>query len=305
MVPACTERCAGKRNLLSRDWHTPEGTKMTRCVSPHDEPGRHDVALSYLPLNGHDHIYERFAPQDANATLDTARGMREFIVGTGGSDHTSVTTIAANSEVRNTNTFGVMKLTLHPTGYDWQFVPEAGKTFTDSGSTSCHGSSPAPTATPTRTATAAATATATLVPPTNTPTPTYTPTPTLVTPTYTPTPTAAGGSVSNVTKYYYFASLRVAMRTSAGVTYLFGDHLGSTSAAIDPNGQLTKQGYYAFGGGRYNIGALPTDYTFTGQKSDASDGLMFYGARYYDATIGRFISPDYFVTSFEPQHLNR
>ena len=100
-------------------------------------------------LNGHDHIYERFAPQTSTGTLDTARGIREFIVGTGGSNHTSLASIAANSLVRNTDTFGILKLTLHSTSYDWQFVPEPGKTFTDSGSASCFGSGqPGITATP-------------------------------------------------------------------------------------------------------------------------------------------------------------
>ncbi|MDT5052152.1 MAG: hypothetical protein QOF66_518, partial [Mycobacterium sp.] len=91
-----------------------------------------------LVLEGHDHTYERFAPQNALAGLDTARGLRSFIVGTGGANHTSFTTVAANSEVRNSSTYGVLKLTLHATSYAWQFVPEAGKTFTDSGSASCH-----------------------------------------------------------------------------------------------------------------------------------------------------------------------
>ena len=92
-----------------------------------------------LVLEGHDHTYERFAPQNATAGLDTARGLRSFIVGTGGANHTSFTTVAANSEVRDASTFGILAVTLHPTSYDWQFIPEAGKTFTDSGSTSCHG----------------------------------------------------------------------------------------------------------------------------------------------------------------------
>jgi hypothetical protein len=75
-----------------------------------------------------------------NGTLDIARGIRSFIVGTGGNNHTSLASIAANSELRNTDTFGVLKLTLHPASYDWQFVPEAGKMFTDSGSAQCFGS---------------------------------------------------------------------------------------------------------------------------------------------------------------------
>jgi len=104
-----------------------------------------------LILNGHDHIYERFAPQDPTGAADPARGMRELIVGTGGSDHTSVVQIFPNSEVRNVDTYGILKLTLHATSYDWQFVPEAGKTFTDSGTGACHGNSPdtTPPSTPT------------------------------------------------------------------------------------------------------------------------------------------------------------
>jgi hypothetical protein len=60
-------------------------------------------------------------------------------VGTGGANHTTIIRTAANSEITDVTTFGVLKLTLHPTSYDWQFVPEAGGTFTDSGSGNCHG----------------------------------------------------------------------------------------------------------------------------------------------------------------------
>ena len=92
-----------------------------------------------LILSAHDHIYERFAPQTPTGVVDTVRGIREFIVGTGGANHTSLSSTAAHSEVRNASTYGVLKLTLHPTSYDWQFVPEAGQPFTDSGTTACHG----------------------------------------------------------------------------------------------------------------------------------------------------------------------
>ncbi len=89
-------------------------------------------------LAGHDHNYERFAPQDAVGTADSARGIREFVVGTGGKNHYPIGEPIANSEVRNDDTFGVLKLTLHPISYDWQFIPEAGKLFSDSGSSTCH-----------------------------------------------------------------------------------------------------------------------------------------------------------------------
>lgn len=91
-------------------------------------------------LSGHDHDYERFAPQDPNGTLDLLRGVREFIVGTGGKNHTHLGTSGriANSEVFDDTSFGVIKLTLHPTSYDWVFIPIPGNSFTDSGTQQCH-----------------------------------------------------------------------------------------------------------------------------------------------------------------------
>jgi hypothetical protein len=88
-------------------------------------------------LAGHEHNYERFAPQDPEGVADPARGIREFVVGMGGRSHYAFGTPIANSEVRNADTYGVLKLTLHPTSYTWEFIPEAGKTFTDSGTASC------------------------------------------------------------------------------------------------------------------------------------------------------------------------
>jgi hypothetical protein len=93
-------------------------------------------------VNGHDHVYERFAPQDPTGSADSQNGIREFVVGTGGRGLTSFTTVEPNSEVREAGTFGVLKLTLQPTGYDWEFVPVAGSTFTDSGSAACVGPAP-------------------------------------------------------------------------------------------------------------------------------------------------------------------
>jgi hypothetical protein len=89
-------------------------------------------------LNGHEHVYERFAPQTPAAVADPTAGIRQFTVGTGGASHYTFGTIQPNSEVRNGTTYGVLKLTLHATSYDWQFVPVAGGTFTDSGTGSCH-----------------------------------------------------------------------------------------------------------------------------------------------------------------------
>jgi acid phosphatase type 7 len=89
-------------------------------------------------VSGHDHIYERFAPMTANGRVDEASGMREFVVGTGGMSHYSIARNAPNSQVRNNTTFGVIKLTLHQTGYDWNFVPVRRARFSDAGSGRCH-----------------------------------------------------------------------------------------------------------------------------------------------------------------------
>ena len=90
-------------------------------------------------LVAHDHIYERFAPSTPSQKVDAANGVQQFIVGTGGRDFSGLGPIEPNAEVRDNDTFGVLKLTLHPNSYDWQFMPIGGQGFTDSGSRACHG----------------------------------------------------------------------------------------------------------------------------------------------------------------------
>jgi hypothetical protein len=97
-------------------------------------------AQAELVLSGHSHDYERFAPLDRNGDVDGAGGIRQFVVGTGGAFFTGgLGSLAPHSEVAQNDTFGVLKLTLHPSSYDWQFVPDASGTFTDSGSQPCYG----------------------------------------------------------------------------------------------------------------------------------------------------------------------
>ncbi len=84
-------------------------------------------------------MYERFALQNPQGAADPSRGIREFVVGTGGASSHAFATPASTSQVRSTGTAGVLKLTLHTASYDWQFVPVAGKTFTDSGTQATHG----------------------------------------------------------------------------------------------------------------------------------------------------------------------
>ena len=88
-------------------------------------------------LNGHEHHYERFAEMNANGA-SVSPGLREIVVGTGGRDLYEFGSVLPASEVRNDSTFGVLKVTLRANGYDWEFIPVAGSTFTDSGSTDCH-----------------------------------------------------------------------------------------------------------------------------------------------------------------------
>ena len=92
-------------------------------------------------LNGHDHDYERFARQDPWGRADTPYGIREFVVGTGGTELRGRATTAANSQAFS-STFGVLQLTLHKGSYDWAFQPIAGSSFRDSGTTATHGAPP-------------------------------------------------------------------------------------------------------------------------------------------------------------------
>ena len=89
-----------------------------------------------IVIAGHDHIYERFAPQDAEGRADP-KGVRQFVAGTGGAKLYDIGPVRPNSEARNAADHGVLKLTLHPLSYDWQFVPVAGGKFRDRGSGQC------------------------------------------------------------------------------------------------------------------------------------------------------------------------
>jgi len=96
-----------------------------------------DAAGADVVLNGHEHDYERFAPQHIDGKA-AANGIREFVVGTGGRVRHPFSTVRANSQVRDNSSWGVLKLTLHPSGYNWRFEPAAGGTLHDAGSASCH-----------------------------------------------------------------------------------------------------------------------------------------------------------------------
>ncbi len=88
-------------------------------------------------LNGHEHLFERFAPMNANGQKSKT-GTTEIIVGTGGISLYPFASPQANSLARNNSTYGVLQLELGASGYKWKFIPEPGKTFSDSGSEPCH-----------------------------------------------------------------------------------------------------------------------------------------------------------------------
>ena len=91
-----------------------------------------------LVVNGHDHDYERFAPVDPAGNPDPDRGIRQIVAGTGGAELRPFEEEDPNSEVRDASTSGVLRLDLRPGGYDWEFIPVAGGSFTDQGSGTCH-----------------------------------------------------------------------------------------------------------------------------------------------------------------------
>jgi Calcineurin-like phosphoesterase len=92
-----------------------------------------------IVVNGHEHNYERFAPQTPAGEANADKGIRQFVVGTGGESHyREGDALIANSEAADDETYGVLKLTLHASGYDWEFLPEADGNFRDAGGGTCH-----------------------------------------------------------------------------------------------------------------------------------------------------------------------
>jgi acid phosphatase type 7 len=115
------------------------GLLKTHAIHPELEEFWRDLYAAHaaLFLAGHEHSYERFAPQDPDGHADPANGIREIVIGTGGRSHDPLGFAIPNSEVRNASTYGVLELTLTPGHYVWQFIPVEGESFTDSGSGEC------------------------------------------------------------------------------------------------------------------------------------------------------------------------
>ena len=122
-------------------WHHPRFSSGAQASSTTFSPFWQALqeAGADVVLAGHAHDYERFAPMLADGTIDATNGIRSFVVGSGGKSHHPFpsTTFVPGSEAQDDETFGALELTLRPRGYSWQFRPEAGATYSDSGSASC------------------------------------------------------------------------------------------------------------------------------------------------------------------------
>jgi hypothetical protein len=131
---------AGRTRCALAYWHHPRFSSGPHGDSPAVAPfwSALYAAGADVVLAGHDHDYERFAPLTPSGRVDRRRGIRQFVVGTGGRSHYPFVRRAPGSQVRDARTFGVLRLTLRPAGYSWSFVPVAGRTFTDVGSARCH-----------------------------------------------------------------------------------------------------------------------------------------------------------------------
>ena len=135
-----TDLAANTSQCTLAYWHKPRFSSGAGHGSETSVAPLWDVlyaAHADVIFNGHDHDYERFAKQNPSSEPD-ANGIREFVIGTGGGLLYNFRITLANSEVRDRTTYGIVKFTLRAGSYDWQFVPVAGLTFTDSGTTQCN-----------------------------------------------------------------------------------------------------------------------------------------------------------------------
>ncbi|MGD9795053.1 MAG: LamG-like jellyroll fold domain-containing protein, partial [Acidimicrobiia bacterium] len=132
-------------NNIIAMWHKPRFSSTGNF--PHMQQLYQDLYNGgvELVLGGHWHNYEVLAPMDASGAIDNVYGVRQMVIGTGGVAPTGFGTVLPSSQVRNSVTNGVVKFTLHEDSYDWEFIPIAGQTFTDSGSTVTHDAPPTPT----------------------------------------------------------------------------------------------------------------------------------------------------------------
>jgi hypothetical protein len=131
---------ANRRTCTLAYWHHPLFSSGQNGNNGHMLPTwqiLYDAGVDVV-LNGHDHSYERFAPQNPATRADPDRGIRQLVVGTGGRNLTPFPTIQPNSEVRDNTSFGVLRMRLHSTSYDWRFLSITGMSLADQGAGVCH-----------------------------------------------------------------------------------------------------------------------------------------------------------------------
>lgn len=132
---------ASRRRCTLAVWHRPRFSSSSSHGSARRMAPLWQALYDHraeIVVSGHDHVYERFAPQTASGVRDTLRGVRQFVAGTGGASHYNFGPPLPNSEVRANAAFGVLKFVLGRESYYWQFLPVPGASFTDSGTGSCH-----------------------------------------------------------------------------------------------------------------------------------------------------------------------
>ena len=229
------------------------------------------AAGAEIVLSGHDHVYERFAPQNPGGAADP-NGIQQFVVGTGGQSHSSFIDIKPNSVVRNADTYGILKLTLHAASYDWEFIPEAGKTFTDAGTMNCRGTVTPPSATPVHTATPASstpveTATATSFTPVESPTSTALPSGTL-------SGQVLAGKPVTVSLYGAGNTLVTSDNANPDGTFRLTAPAGTYTVIATASGFLRAQGAAILTGGSTTRPAL----TLLAGDIDGNDGIDHFDA---------------------------
>ena len=131
---------ANPRACVLAMWHHPRFSSGEHGNDPRTQALWQALyaAGAELVLSGHDHIYERFAPQAATGKADSRRGIVEIVAGTGGRSHYPFVQIRANSLVRDNTTYGVLRLVLADGAWSSEFIPVPGGTFSDSGNGTCH-----------------------------------------------------------------------------------------------------------------------------------------------------------------------
>jgi hypothetical protein len=133
------ERAANPSACVLATWHHPLFSAGWTLGTPSVAPLFNALYSAHadVVLNGHDHLYERFAQEDPSGDATTT-GIREFVVGTGGESLNGLSATPSTLQFHDSSDFGVLALTLHSSSYTWKFVNTSGAVI-DSGTTACHG----------------------------------------------------------------------------------------------------------------------------------------------------------------------